>query len=660
MRTLFRHPKTVYVIVKHTERVFKEVLLVLRLSRLVSKSVSCILLSLFLCFASAMCWLQADAAPVPKATQIPAATNVQPFDIDDNGFYLLPERLLEENPNKGQAPRYLLKTDVPNRQLIIEFPFAKLKTGFPKGYAVGLQQIEKVELLEHHGSLIDMARVLITFKNGTDLSKKSLTALKDGRLLLPAPPLSVSTSESRHGGGIIQGTQTPNYAKNTLSNGSEKPNNTERTPIETIEVEDEFFLLKPPAGSPPLQVKNQFYLENPNRFVLDLEPAQISSKLFNAPPDANGRYPSSGVTQWLGWSVRLSQNTPTVVRVVIETEEPINFSVLRGEHNTFQNSIIIQPAIEKNPFWDKLKPHKKKPFGSLKQLYISKETPNIPIKFRLESQYPIQYRLKKETETRFSVDLPSIQAPNEPLGFDVSAFPSIKSLSHVQTAQGSRLIVELNKPYNDIRTTPFTSAKALEISFQVMKPMVSPPVNSPKGKPIVVVDAGHGGKDAGAIRAGVQEKDLNLKVALFLRDELKAKGYIVYMTRDTDRFLSLKEITEVAASFRPTVFVSVHHNSSTNSSIYGLETYYYHGFSLDLAKAIHERQVASIPVVDRGVRRNQFYVINHTQVPSVLCELGYVSNDKERSILVTTARQKQHAKAIAEGIDAFLKRYKAP
>ena len=619
-----------------------------------------ILLGLFLCLTNTLRMLQADAATVPNVSNTTAMLSPQPFDIDKNGFYLLPERLLEENPNKGQAPRYLLKTDVPNRQLIIEFPFAKLKTVFPKGYAVGLQQIEKVELLEHHGSLIDMARVLITFKAGTDLSKKSLVALNDGRLLLPSPPLSVSTSESRHGGGVIEGTQTPNYVKKPTSATVLKSVNGERTPIETIEVEDEFFLLKPPVGSPSLQVKNQFYLENPHRFVLDLEPAQISPKLFNAPPDANGRYPSSGVTQWLGWSVRLSQNTPSIVRVVIETEEPINFSVLQGDHNTFQNSIIIQPAVEKNPFWDKLKPTKKKPLGSLKQLYISKETPNTPIKFRLESQYPIQYRLKKETETRFSVDLLTIQAPNEPLGFDVSAFPSIKSLSHVQTAQGSRLIVELTKPYTDIRSTPFTSAKALEISFQVMKPMVSPPLNPIRSKAIIVVDAGHGGKDVGATRAGVQEKDLNLKVAFFLRDELKAKGYTVYMTRDTDRFLCLEEITEVAASFRPTVFVSVHHNSSTNPSIYGLETYYYHTFSLDLAKSIHEKQVASLPVVDRGVRRNQFYVINHTKVPSVLCELGYVSNDKERSILVSPARQKQQAKAIAEGIDAFLKRYKAP
>ncbi len=606
--------------------------------------------------------------PAVAYPALDASLSTQPFDIDKQGFYLLPERLLE-NTRANEAPRYLMKTNPSKDQLILEFPFAYLKKGLPQGYAVGMQNIEKVELAQQNGSLIDLARVTITYKKGTNLKTCTVKNVSNGRLMLPYA-LSVTQSESQHGGGVIEDTQSPNYAKTPIPSPSEppslspkpKPPSSEtRTVIEVLEVEDEFFLLRPANNATALKVKNQFYLEKPNRFILDIEPASLSPQLFTSEADSKGKAPSAGVTEWRGWAVRISQNTPTVVRVVIETEDTRNFEVLQGQNNTFKNSLIIQPLETKETFWTKGKPPKLKSMGTLKQLYISKEIPQAPIKFRLESEHPLQYRMIKENERRFSLNLLNVEAPPEPVAFDVSAFPYLKSLSHVQAAQGSRLTIELNTPYADLRTTPYTASNALELSFRMVipKPVVvkpTPPSNLPRGRKIVVIDAGHGGKDAGAIRDNVIEKDLNLSVALKVRNELQARGYTVYMTRSTDAFLSLKAITEVAASYRPDVFVSIHHNSSTNPSIYGLETYYYHPFSLNLAKSIHAKQVAALPVVDRGVRRNQFYVINHTVVPSVLCELGYVSNPTESRILSTDARQKQQARAIADGVDAYLKR----
>ncbi|MCE2929997.1 MAG: N-acetylmuramoyl-L-alanine amidase [Vampirovibrionales bacterium] len=615
----------------------------------------------------------------PAYSLVATQSNIafQPFDIDEKGFYLLPERLLE-NTDEGMIPRYLLKLDAPKRQFIIEFPFAKLRKGMPSGYAVGMQGIEKVELIQQGGSLIDLARVVLTYKAGIDLKTLNLLSLSNGRLLIANPQAGASNivrSESRHGGGIIENTQSPPYAPSPVpSNTNTNANipsptvtktNDNRTVIEVIEIEDQFFMLKPSLNSSALKVKNEFYLENPHRFVLDLDAAVISPKLFSSEPDAKGAYPTSGVTQWQGWSVRVSQNTPNVVRVVIETEEPRNFTVLQGNNNAFKNSLIIQPSPVKNPFWDKVKINQPKVMSALKQLYISNESPNTPIKFRLESQRPIQYKVVKESPTRFSVDLLNVTAPPEPLGFDVSHFPYLKTLSHVQSSQGSRLLVELNKPFEDLRSTPFTSVNALELSFNLLTqasvvntPNPSNNANRPpnNGRKVVVLDAGHGGKDAGAMRNGIMEKNLNLSVALKLRKELQARGYVVYMTRSSDTFLSLKEITQVAASYNPHIFISVHHNSSNSSAIYGLETYYYHAFSLSLAQAVHTKQVQSLAVVDRGVRKNQFYVINHTSVPSILCELGYVSNPNELKVLNTELRQRQQAKAIADGVDAYFKR----
>ncbi len=625
-------------------------------------------------------WAESDLRLPPKPVvfslvSIQSNIDSQPFDIDEKGFYLLPERLFENTP-EGSSPRYLLKLDAPKNQLIIEFPFSKLKNGLPSGYAVGRQGIEKVELLQHGGSLIDLARVVLTYKAGTTLTALNLVSLSNGRLLIPNPlggASNIVRSESRHGGGVIENTKSPTYASSPVPSNASEGSSTPvsktkpvqgRTTIEFIEIEDQFFMLKPSLNSLPLKVKNEFYLENPHRFVLDLEPAAISPKLFSSEPDAKGAYPTSGVTHWQGWSVRVSQNTPNVVRVVIETEEPRNFTVLQGQDNAFKNSVIIQPSQSKNPFWDKVRLTQPKVMSALKQLYISNESPNTPVKFRLESQRPIQYKVVKESPTRFSVDLLNVTAPPEPMGFDVSHFPYLKSLSHMQSAQGSRLLVELNKPFEDLRSTPFTSLNALELSFNLVNPSrVNTPIRpenpsrpSNNGRKVIVIDAGHGGKDAGAMRDGIMEKNLNLSVALKLRNELQARGYLVYMTRSTDTFLSLKQITQVSESLKPHIFISVHHNSSNSSAIYGLETYYYHGFSLSLAQAVHAKQVQSLAVLDRGVRKNQFYVINHVKVPSILCELGYVSNANELKVLNTELRQRQQAKAIADGVDAYFKR----
>jgi N-acetylmuramoyl-L-alanine amidase len=77
-----------------------------------------------------------------------------------------------------------------------------------------------------------------------------------------------------------------------------------------------------------------------------------------------------------------------------------------------------------------------------------------------------------------------------------------------------------------------------------------------------------------------------------------------------------------------------------------------------LAKAVHASLVGALPVKDRGVRRAQFYVINHTTAPAILVEMGYVSNAGERAEVNTTARQKKSAEAIAEGIMDYLRQLK--
>lgn len=176
------------------------------------------------------------------------------------------------------------------------------------------------------------------------------------------------------------------------------------------------------------------------------------------------------------------------------------------------------------------------------------------------------------------------------------------------------------------------------------------------GKKYVVIDAGHGGTDYGAIRNGINEKDITLDISKRVQAGLEKKGYNVAMTRTDDTYVSLQDRVEFSEIFNPDIFVSIHVNSSNSESPYGIETHYYKDNSLTLAKYIHASMLNNINSKDRGLFKSKFYVINHTTAPAILVEIGFISNQNERAQLVTESRKNATAKAIIEGIDGYFKK----
>ena len=166
----------------------------------------------------------------------------------------------------------------------------------------------------------------------------------------------------------------------------------------------------------------------------------------------------------------------------------------------------------------------------------------------------------------------------------------------------------------------------------------------------ILIDAGHGGTDYGAIRGDINEKDIVLDVAKMVQKELKKLGHTVIMTREDDTFISLQDRVELSEKEKANIYVSIHVNSSVKPEIEGIETHYYHQESIDLAQAVHESLINNLNPYDRGLFKSKFYVINHTTMPAVLCEIGFISNENEQKLLITDKRKKQTAAAIVEGI----------
>ena len=225
-----------------------------------------------------------------------------------------------------------------------------------------------------------------------------------------------------------------------------------------------------------------------------------------------------------------------------------------------------------------------------------------------------------------------------------------------------------------------------------------------RGQFTVVIDAGHGGKDPGAMAHGYKEKDIALAVALKTGNKIKANhpNIRVLYTRDRDVFVGLQARSDFANRHKASLFISIHLNSSTSGSAYGTETYVigmnkqsnnlnvamrenkamllesdykttYRGFdptnaesyiifdlmqeayinrSIDIAKFV-ERQYKNNGRTSRGVRQEGLWVLSQSAMPSILTEIGFISNANDAAYLGSESGQEEVAGAISRAFTKF-------
>ena len=191
----------------------------------------------------------------------------------------------------------------------------------------------------------------------------------------------------------------------------------------------------------------------------------------------------------------------------------------------------------------------------------------------------------------------------------------------------------------------------------------------------VIIDAGHGGQDSGAIRHGVLEKDLTLDVARKLDQLVRAQGLETILTRTGDETVSLAARAEVANRERDSIFVSIHFDEGGRAAATGVQTFYavrqvpaesgiasWLPFwqrvsseptnleSQSLAGFVQQAMVARTQAFDRGTRAEQFYVVANVRHPAVLVEGGFLSNADDVAKLQSEEYRQQLAVAISEGI----------
>jgi N-acetylmuramoyl-L-alanine amidase len=292
--------------------------------------------------------------------------------------------------------------------------------------------------------------------------------------------------------------------------------------------------------------------------------------------------------------------------------------------------------------------------------------------------------------------------------------------SHVRMAQYKsnvvRVVISDIKGYKPTGYQPLFDAKKYCISLPhhttTSKVKHSKSKLSSKKKPsrkllhhdeLIVIDAGHGGHDSGAVAGGKKEKDLVLQISKRVAKQLKRRGYRVVLTRTRDRFLKLPQRTRIADKKDATLFISIHANSVPKRKrykVHGIETFFLQntrdaksqriaarenksvlkGAGSRLSKKVIIDSVLSGPkivesnklaisvqrrimtnvhryardVKDGGVRHAPFWVLVGASRPSILVEVGYISYPKERRRLFNRNYQELISNGIAEGVDNYL------
>jgi len=176
---------------------------------------------------------------------------------------------------------------------------------------------------------------------------------------------------------------------------------------------------------------------------------------------------------------------------------------------------------------------------------------------------------------------------------------------------------------------------------------------SARQRSVIIIDAGHGGKDKGSYWSGVRESRIALATAKELEKELRRRGFLTVMTRRTDDFVSLDERVRIANRVPKGILVSVHYNANTDRSIRGIETYYMSPAGRKLASVMQTTMMKTVRSKNRGIKRKNFKVIRETKHPAILVECGFISNNWERERANSAWYQKAIAKLMAEGVARY-------
>lgn len=396
-----------------------------------------------------------------------------------------------------------------------------------------------------------------------------------------------------------------------------------------------------------------FRLRQPDRFVIDVSGAVLDT------PSLTLHHPEMG-------AVRLGQFElgPAVSRIVVPTTGVSVQGVATGKGRAIGFAVKL-PKVNA--------PAQDFPQEKITDVVVEAITGGQRIE--LVTSGPVQYEWTRllPPDNRFILDIPGavLTGKKENFEFEDPYLGAVRvSQFQVDPKPVVRVVAELERPA-ETRILPGTDQKSvvLEVRHKEIEPRMAVlrgfgTTAFPQAGGVICIDAGHGGSDPGAINRGlgVTEKEVTLDISHRLAKILKQQGWNVVMTRTDDRDVSwagssakeeLGARAKVANDMKADLFVSIHCNASTNTGVNGTSLHYYKQGDLVLARSMHGSVLSGTGRVNRGLSKNRFYVLAHTNMPAVLVETAFLTNHTEGSLLASAEYRQQVAESIAEGLRVY-------
>lgn len=401
-------------------------------------------------------------------------------------------------------------------------------------------------------------------------------------------------------------------------------------------------------GFGAVTIERPMILQNPSRIVYDLPNTLVNTKLRNKEFHINETE-----------TVKIGQFSVNKARIVINTDDVSDYIPIYSADN--QSLIIANYKKTNNTTLYKNTSnaidYKTEKNNSLTESMILKfDAPIVHGLDRYNDKLILYlYNVLKYNDTNFKATYENTFFKNA----TIDLMPKVGLKLTIPFEQDAMINTYLGSDGRSLKVTLKNVQKKESPKTEQPKAIIlNPPDTSDKTCKKVVLDAGHGGTDAGAIGGNIKEKDITLDVTKRVANLLRQKGYKVIMTRDDDTYVSLQDRVAISEENNPDIFVSIHVNSSVKPEITGIETHYYHQESMALAQTVHSSFASTVKSPNRGLFKSKFYVINHTTAPAILVEIGFISNYNERCELTGEKRKQATAKAIADGIQNYFKQNK--
>ncbi len=431
-------------------------------------------------------------------------------------------------------------------------------------------------------------------------------------------------------------------------------------------------------ANPQVRIQRE---DNPDRLIVDLQNTSVVKELHQTNVPIN-RF---GVKQ-----VRVAQfqTNPAIARLVfdLDSNAPNRKVEWRSQYIAATNTLLLTPTNQAIPIETNSSSPRPIESSNVTSLPAAIERLSFTSTGQLviDANQPISYQASLDRPSgTFKLNIPNAKISPNLQRPSLAANSPIERIRLTQVGNSVEIGIktiagwQMREILRPLGSQPGIQQSNQQIRLQVSLGSVSQvpnnsnslPNNSPnesssqtvgdRRRGLIYIDAGHGGRDPGAIGNGIQEKDVVLPISLELGRALQSMGYSVYYTRTNDVEVDLEPRVASAESVNADLFVSIHANSlaSRNSGVNGVETFHARGSTVgkELAQYVQSQIIANTGATDRSVKAAGFYVIARTSMPAILVETGFVTNPTEAANLNNPSYQKRMAEAIARGIDQFMR-----